>query len=55
MNYRKSKKRLVIILVNLLLILYNGYIGDFETRVLGALLLPMVWLSFEDWREQNEN
>lgn len=51
-KYRKSKKRLFILLVNLLLILYNIYIGDSETRILAALLLPMVWLSFEDWREQ---
>jgi hypothetical protein len=52
MNYRKSKKRLILVLVNLLLILYNIYIGDAQARVLAAFLLPMVWLSYEDWREQ---
>lgn len=51
-DYKNSKKRLTLLLVQLSILVYTLVRGNEEAQILAALLLPMMIMSLMTWRNE---
>jgi len=49
-NYKNSKKRLVLLLVQLAIIVYTVMNGTYEAKLLAALISPLWLAAAMSWR-----
>jgi len=52
MMYKNSKKRLMLILVQLAIIMYTLFNGDYEAKILATMLVPLWIKSAMSWRSE---
>lgn len=55
MNYKNSKRRLALLLVQFTAIVYTIISGDETAKILGFLLLPLILYSFKTWVESEDS
>lgn len=52
MKYKNSKKRLLLLLVQILVICYTIVEGHTDAKILAMLLLPIWFIAFDSWRKK---